>query len=480
MARPLRHAYDQWTQLQELPRFMDGVAEVRQVDERTSRWVVVIGRERRSFEAVVTEQVPDTRIAWVSAGPPPHSGVVDFRALGPDRTRVTLQLDWEPQGLFDDLGDRLGFVARQVERDLRGFRRFVEGQRAPTGASRHTVRADAGSGGVKDGAARADVLDSSFVDDGRGRTANRPTQIPARGWLDITKRTVTQLHGDNVTVVAAGVAFYVFLAIVPALLAGISIYGLAVDPSEVTRQLEDFLAATPGDVRRFITDQAQAIAEAPRSGLGIGLAATVLLSLLSASKGMISLITALNVAYDEDESRKFLRVRLLGLVLTILGVLGAVVFGTAMVVAGVIAEELGTVGSIVLSVVRWPALGAVVVAAVAALYRYAPDRDKARWRWATPGALVATVLWLLGSLAFSVYVGSFGNYQETYGTFAGIVVVLLWLFLTAYAIVFGAEFDAEMERQTARDSTSGPSAPLGQRRAYAADTVAPSSAQATS
>jgi membrane protein len=214
------------------------------------------------------------------------------------------------------------------------------------------------------------------------------------------------------------------------------------------------------------------IVEQGRASLGIGLVVSILVALLAASKGMLSMVTALNIAYDEEETRKFLRLRGLALLLTVGAALAAVIGVGAMVVVANLAEALGTFGEIVVTVLRWPVLAALAALILAMLYRYAPDRDAAAWRWVTPGAVAATLLLLVASVGFSIYVRNFGSYNETYGSLAAVVVLLLWLFLTAYAVVFGAELDSEAERQTVKDSTQGPRPPLGQRRAHAADTVA--------
>ena len=219
-------------------------------------------------------------------------------------------------------------------------------------------------------------------------------------------------------------------------------------------------------MREFIEQQLESVTGSDEGAAGIGVAIGIALALWSASSGMKHLIDALNAAYDEDEGRGFVKVRALSLALTI----GAVLFVArrrrrhhrrAAVVEGPLA------------LLRWPLLGAAFVAALAVLYRYAPSRDEPEWRWTTPGALVATVLWLVASGLFSIYVGSFGSYNETYGSLGGVVVVMLWLFLTAAVVLFGAELDAELERQTTYDTTEGRDRPMGDRDAYAADTVGP-------
>jgi membrane protein len=474
VARPVGQVYDAWSRLEDLPEIMPGVSSVRVLDERSSHWVVVVGRERREFGAVVIDQLPDSRISWdARSGTPAHQGAVIFRPLSPDTTRVSVELSWQAAGLFDRIGHRLGFVGRRVEQDLAAFKRHVEST-PPVEGNRAAIGVDAGAGTASTPA--DDVVDATTasVDDGRGRSADSPTDIPPKGWADILKRTFAQVKSDNVPVVAGGVAFYVFLSLVPALLAVILVYGLVADPRDVGKQISDYLTALPTEAQTTILEQLRDITRQDTGGLGVGLVVSVVAALYSASKGMQGLVSALNVAYDEEETRKFVKLRLTTLGLTLAVIVGGAVGVGGMVVLGSVAEHLGTAGEVTLNIVRWPLLAAFLVLALAALYRFGPDRDRAKWRWVTPGAVVATILWVLGSFAFSLYSRVAGNFTETYGSLATVAVLLLWLLLSAYVIILGAELDAETERQTVRDSTTGPRRPLGRRDAYAADTVAAS------
>ena len=472
--RPVGQVYDAWSRLEDLPEILPGVASVRVLDERSSHWVVVVGRERREFGAVVIDQLPDSRISWESrSGRPTHSGAVIFRPLSPDTTRVSVELSWQPGGLFDRIGHRFGFVRRQVEHDLEAFKRHVETS-PPVEGNRAAIGVDAGAGTASTPADGVVDATTASVDDGRGRSADAPTDIPPKGWMDILKRTFKQVKSDNVPVVAGGVAFYVFLSLVPALLAVILVYGLVADPRDVTQQISDYITALPREAQKTILDQLRDITRQDAGGLGIGLVVSVLAAIYSASKGMQGLIAALNVAYDEEETRTFVKLRLTTIGLTLAVIVGGALGVGGMVLLGGVAQDLGTAGEVALSILRWPLLAAFLMFGLAALYRYAPDRDRAKWRWVTPGAVVATVLWVLGSVAFSIYSRVAGNFTETYGSLATVAVLLLWLLLSAYVIILGAELDAETERQTVRDSTTGPRRPLGRREAYAADTVAAS------
>jgi len=307
-----------------------------------------------------------------------------------------------------------------------------------------------------------------------GRDADKPTEIPAAGWKQIVKRAWKEQKQDNVSMLAAGVAFYIFLALFPALIAAVTLYGLVADPADVERQINSLANALPADTASVISDQLRAVTSTSSSALSFGLVASVLGALFSASGGMANLVKAVNLAYDEEETRGFLKLRATALVLT----MGAVVFlvvavGLVAVLPVVLnAVGLGTAASLAIGIVRWVALVAFVMGALAVLYRYAPDRDNPRFSWTSVGAAVATVLWIIGSIGFSLYVSNFGSYGETYGALAGVVVLLLWLFLTSFIILFGAEINSEMEHQTAKDTTQGPEKPMGKRRAVMADTVA--------
>lgn len=468
---PAESVYEQWSRSERFPRFMGGAAERRRIDPTSPDWVALLEGKRRDFDAVVTAHVPGQRVAWEGSGERSHAGVVTFAPLGGDRTRVMVELDWDPGSDANEITDRL-VLRRQLQADLDAFRAEA---RATVAAG---VPAGGGTSSNGNGATGWAPTDQAASADGdeRGRGADGPTEIPPAGWLDILKRTMGQLKSDNVPIVGAGVAFYVFLAMAPAIVAVVSVYGLVADPVDVERQLGSVLTALPEDAAGLVQGQVEAITAQGRSTLGLGLVVSVLAALWAASKGMQALIVALNIAYDEEETRKFLRLRGLALGLTVALAVAGVVGVGGMVLAGTLASALGTVGEIAIGVLRWPILGAFAVLALAVLYRYSPDRDAPAWRWVSPGALVATVLWLVGSVAFAVYVNNFGKYNETYGTLGAVVVLLLWLFLTAYVIILGAELDAESERQTKRDTTQGDRQPMGDRDAYAADTVAPAPA----
>jgi membrane protein len=306
-----------------------------------------------------------------------------------------------------------------------------------------------------------------------GGDADKPADIPAKGWLQVVKRGWKEASADQVPLLGAGVAFYAFLALFPALIAVVSLYGLFADPAAIGTQITSMTSGFPEQARQLITDQVTALTTRGRSTLGIGLIVSVLLALWSASSGVSNLITAINSAYDEDDDRGFVKKRLLALAITVAAIVFMVVMLGLVAVVPPLLEHLVGDSPLrwVLQIGRWMLLVVLVTGALAVLYRLAPDRAAPKMRWVSVGAIAATVLWLIASIGFSLYVSTFGNYAKIYGVFAGIIVTLLWLWITAYAILLGAEINAEAEQQTATDTTKGPDRPRGQRDAVKADSA---------
>jgi membrane protein len=317
------------------------------------------------------------------------------------------------------------------------------------------------------------------AEDDRGRGARTPTSIPKAGLKDVLARTARQIREDNVVLMAAGVAFFALLALVPTLVAFVSLYGMVADPADVDRHVNDVLAAAPADVREMVQAQLDSAVDRSSTAASVSAIVAIALALWSASAGTKHLIGAINTAYNEPESRGFLKLRGLALALTIGAVLFVVVaFAAIAVVPALLANTaLGDAARITINVLRWPLIALGLLVALAIAYRVSPDRNDPAWRWATPGALVAVVLWIAGSALFSVYAANFGNYDETYGSLAGIVVTMLWLFLSAFVVILGAEINAELERQTVVDTTADDPDPMGLREAHAADTVGPTAGE---
>ena len=306
-----------------------------------------------------------------------------------------------------------------------------------------------------------------------GIHAEKPTQIPWRGWKQIVKRAWAEHKADNMPIIGGGVAFFGFLAIFPGLIALISIYGLVASPETVTQQIEDLSTQLPDEAAQLIGEQLTSIAANSGRALTVGLVVSILAALWTASGGVGNLVTAVNIAYDEVETRNFLKLRGLSLGLTLGAVAFVIVaFGLLAVVPVVLdALPLGIVGTILAHVVRWTLLLAMFAGSLAVVYRAAPDRDAPRFRWVSLGAVVATVLWALVSVGFSLYVDNFGSYDKTYGTIAGVIVLMLWLYLTCYLVLLGAEINSEAEHQTAQDTTKGEPEPMGSRDATMADSL---------
>jgi membrane protein len=304
-----------------------------------------------------------------------------------------------------------------------------------------------------------------------GVHAEKPTQIPARGWLQIVKRAWAENKADNMPIIAGGVAFFGFLSIFPALIATISIYGLVASPDTVSRQIESLSGQLPREAQQLLSAQLNNIVDNSGGALTVSLIVSILAALWSAAGGTGNLITAVNIAYDEVETRSFIKRKALALGLT----LGAIVFVLvtfaliAVVPIVLDALPLGIVGTILAQVVRWVLLLGVVAGALAVLYRVAPDRDAPKMRWVSLGSVVVTVIWAVVSLLFSLYVNNFGSYDKTYGAIAGVIVLMLWLYLTCYLVLLGAEINAEAEHQTAADTTEGAPEPMGRRDATVAD-----------
>lgn len=318
------------------------------------------------------------------------------------------------------------------------------------------------------------MSETQATTESHGRNARTPREIPTGGWKDIFLRVKDEIKSDRLSIIAAGVAFYAFLALFPALATIISVWGLFADPAQVQQQLASLQGALPSSAIDILERAATRIAATSPTSLGWGVALSLLLTLWSANKGVKGLLQAINIAYNEDDSRGFLVQNAISLALT-LGAVIVTVLAIGLVVvlpAALGAIGLGSVTRWAISVGRWPVLAALVVAGLAVIYRVGPHREDARWRWVTPGSIVATVLWLAASVLFSIYVNNFSSYDETYGSVAAVAIMLLWFFISAFIILIGAEINAEAEKQTAKDTTTGPAAPMGEREAVSADTVA--------
>ncbi len=253
---------------------------------------------------------------------------------------------------------------------------------------------------------------------------------------------------DNVSLIAAGVAFYALLAIFPALIATVTVYGMVADPDRIKEQIASVTEALPAGAGELLTSQLTSVASVGRGGLTIGLVISLAATIWAASGGVRALLSGLNVIYDVEEDRGFLKRSTLGLSLTVAGLVVAIVALTLVAAFPTILDRMGLepVAAGVAQGARWFLLALLVVLALAVLYRVGPNRVQPRFRWVTLGTLAAVAVWVLASLGFSIYVSNFGSFNQTYGSIAAVIVLMLWLYLSAYAVLLGAEIDAIRER----------------------------------
>lgn len=311
------------------------------------------------------------------------------------------------------------------------------------------------------------------LEPGRGRDAGRPADIPAAGWRDILIRVWRKIGSDHASLIAAGIALNTLLAVFPALALAVLIYGLFATASNVAADVTPFIGILPPDAAKLLSDQLQALSSPAHVNLGIGAVLSGLLAFWSARQGIAALMTATNIAYYEHEGRSFLKQAAISLAFTLAAVVAFLVMLILGVAVPVVLEllPLGPGAAAAILILRWLLIWLFAIGALAVVYRYAPDRRSARWSWVTWGSAAAATLWLLGSVLFELYVKNFSNYGITYGALGGVIALVMWFYLGGFAIVLGAEINAEMEHQTAVDTTEGPPKPMGRRGAYVADTL---------
>lgn len=306
-----------------------------------------------------------------------------------------------------------------------------------------------------------------------GRCASKPGQIPAGGWLDILWRVKQEVAQDLVAMMAAGIAFNAMLALFPMIAAIISIWALVMDPQDLAGQIIQLSRYLPPEASSLINDQARKIGESTSTGLSLTALGSVLVAMFIGSKGVLWMVMGLNVVYGEDDRRGALHRGLivagltLGLILMLLVTVAFVAFFPLAI--GMLGLDTLLVRAV--AWLRWPALLVVMMLVIAVFYRFGPYRRSPRWRWLSVGSVVATLVWLTGSIGLSLYFGRVVSVSEIYGSLGAVVMLMLWFWLSAFVVLLGAEFNAEMERQTYRDTTVGEPRPLGERDAYAADTV---------
>ena len=279
--------------------------------------------------------------------------------------------------------------------------------------------------------------------------ASSPGQIPPAGWFQILKRTYAESTKDNVNLVAAGVAFYAFLAFVPLLGALVLSYGLVAEPASVVQHVQGLTSVMPAEAAKLIGEQLLSISQTATSKKGFGLLLAILVSLYGAMRGATSIITALNIVYGVEENRGFVKTTLLAIAITVGAVVAMIVGMTAVSALGLVERLLPFSSPLVhtlLKIASWVAAAAVVSLVIALVYRYAPNRPNPKWAWLTPGSIAATLLWIAATLGFGFYVSNFGSYNATYGSLGAVVVFLTWLYLSCYILLMGGELNSELEK----------------------------------
>jgi membrane protein len=313
---------------------------------------------------------------------------------------------------------------------------------------------------------------------GRGREADTPGQIPARGWRDILWRVIWSFSADRIPSTSGGVAFFALLSIFPGIAAVVSLYGLFADASTIGSHLALLSGILPGGILQLFADQITLAARQSNGALGTAFGLSLIIALTSANSGIAALFDALNVVYDEKEKRNLARFYATTFLFTLAGIAFVVLAISGVVVLPLVLKFVGsaTTTERLISFLRWPFLLLTVIVSLAFIYRFGPSRRDARWRWVTPGSIVAAFLWIAASMLFSWYVATFDSYNRLYGSLGAGVGFMVWLWLSTVIVLLGGELNAEMEHQTARDSTEGAPKPLGSRGASMADHVGASEA----
>jgi membrane protein len=315
--------------------------------------------------------------------------------------------------------------------------------------------------------------DAERSEPGRGRGARTPSEIPRAGWRDILLRVWRKLGEDNISLVASGVALNALLAVFPAMAVLASVYGMFASPAQVAKEIAPFYGLLPHDAASIVQTQLEALARPHDRTLGIGAIVSFVVSIYYSSQGVSALMAATNIAYTERERRGFIKLILVALGFALGAVAGFMLMLLLTIAVPLALERLPLPGfvSVAVLALRWILLWLFAALGLAIVYRYAPSRQNAQWRWVSWGSVIAATLWLASSFLFSLYVRDFGSYGKTYGALGGVIVLIMWFYLQGFAVVIGAELNAEAEHQTAVDTTRGPPAPMGERGAYVADTL---------
>lgn len=310
-------------------------------------------------------------------------------------------------------------------------------------------------------------------DDKHGRQASTPPEIAWRGWWDISRRVINNVNRHDISLLAAGVALFVMLSLFPALNVAVSLYGLFSSPEYIITHVEPLRQLLHEQAFEILKDQLTQLTESGGATFNLRLVASLLVWFWVARKGAMALIKACNIIYDEHEKRPYWRLLLLSLLFTVVGIMSFVALALLAILLPIVISVLPLGGTLetVFKMLRWPILAMLFILMLECIYRFAPNRKNPKWRWVSVGAVIATLLWLLASYGFIVYVQNFPNYNETFGAIGSVIILIFWFYISAFVVLLGAVINAAMEHQTEVDSTVGEDKPMGERGAYVADTT---------
>jgi membrane protein len=305
----------------------------------------------------------------------------------------------------------------------------------------------------------------------RGHHAEKPGQIPLKGWKDIALRVKDKLTKDHLPLISAGIAFFFFLSIYPAIAAALSIYGLVMEPAQVAEQMSQLGNVLPEKAAQMVSDILEQQSLKSASSLSWSLVLGLVISLWSANKGAKAIFEGVNITYDEIDERGFFKFTEITLVFTIAGIFVGFIAIAMIVAFPALIDKLALPSTLstIIQFLRWLILALVIMFSLAAIYKVAPYRSAPQFKWTSWGAMIATIIWLGGSLLFSLYISNFNSFDKTYGSFAAVIILMLWFLLSAFIILLGSEINSEMEYQTSHDTTIGKDKPIGQRGGYHAD-----------
>lgn len=307
----------------------------------------------------------------------------------------------------------------------------------------------------------------------RGRDAEAPQEIPAKGLRDVFWRVIKAVMADRVTLIAAGVTYFMLLSLFPALGALVALYGFVADPTAIMAHISFLAGVFPPGSFDLILNQITSLTQQATSTRSLAFFGGLLVAIWSANSGMKALFDAMNVAYRENEKRSLVRLNLLSLGFTFCALVVAIILIAAIGIVPAVLKYLWLDDwqELLARLARWPFIILIFGCGISMIYRYGPSREEAKIKWLSWGVVFSTLLWLLASVLFSFYLENFANYNATYGTLGALIGLMVWVWISVIILIVGAEINAELEHQTRKDSTTGAPKPMGERGAFVADTI---------